>query len=157
MAGAGDYSTDDFKTMLATFGGDGHLINDKFEPIFDLARRRSGLDLLCRSYQQHKVTPPGTTSASWDNVATSFSDGLTAMTMNYHDLSLNPNVKGSIAYAVIPMGKSIGPHFGTLMLSVNSFSKNKEWAYRAIQWFTSTETQTKALAASAPSDPRFSL
>ena len=93
-----------------------------------------------------KVTPPGTTSASWDNVATSFSDGLTAMTMNYHDLSLSPSVKGSVAYAVIPMGKSIGPHFGTWMLSVNSFSKNKEWAFRAIQWFTSAATQTKALA-----------
>src|SRR5260370_11762755 len=76
-----------------------------------------------------KVTPPGTTSASWDEVATSFSNGLTAMTMNYHDLALAPNVKGSVAYAVVPMGAGIGPHFGTWMLSVNSFSKNKEWAY----------------------------
>ena len=47
---------------------------------------------------------------------------------------------------MVPKGKSIGPHFGTWMLSVNSFSKNKEWAYRAIKWFTSAATQTKALA-----------
>jgi multiple sugar transport system substrate-binding protein len=91
------------------------------------------------------VTPPGATSASWDEVATAFSNGLTAMTMNYHDLALAPNVKGTVEYAVVPKGEALGPHFGTWMLSVNSFSKNKEWAYRAIQWFTSAQTQTKAL------------
>ena len=146
MAGAGDWATDDFKTLLAGFGGDGHLVNDKFEPTFDSPEGVAALTFYADLINGKKVTPPGTTSASWDNVATSFSDGLTAMTMNYHDLSLSPSVKGSVAYAVIPMGKSIGPHFGTWMLSVNSFSKNKEWAYRAIQWFTSAATQTKALA-----------
>ena len=92
------------------------------------------------------MTPPGTTSASWDEVATSFSNGLTAMTMNYHDLALAPNVKGQVAYAVVPMGAGVGPHFGTWMLSVNSYSKNKQWAYNAIKWFTSPATQTRALA-----------
>jgi multiple sugar transport system substrate-binding protein len=146
MAGAGDWATDDFKTLLAGFGGDGHLVNDKFEPTFDSPEGVAALTFYADLINGKKVTPPGTTSASWDNVATSFSDGLSAMTMNYHDLSLSPSVKGSVAYAVIPMGKSIGPHFGTWMLSVNSFSKNKEWAYRAIQWFTSAATQTKAIA-----------
>ena len=37
MAGAGDWATDDFKTLLAGFGGDGHLVNDKFEPTFEFA------------------------------------------------------------------------------------------------------------------------
>jgi multiple sugar transport system substrate-binding protein len=146
MAGAGDWATDDFKTLLAGFGGDGHLVNDKFEAAFDSPEGVRALTYYVDLINKKKVTPPGTTSASWDNVATSFSDGLTAMTMNYHDLSLSPNVKGTVAYATVPMGKSIGPHFGTWMLSVNSFSKNKEWAYRAIQWFTSAATQTKALA-----------
>ena len=146
MAGAGDWATDDFKTLLAGFGGDGHLVNDKFETVFNSPEGVQALTFYSDLINVKKVTPPGTTSASWDNVATSFADGLTAMTMNYHDLSLSPNVKGAVEYAVIPKGKSIGPHFGTWMLSVNSFSKNKEWAYRAIQWFTSSATQTKALA-----------
>ena len=30
---------------------------------------------------------------------------------------------------------------------MNSFSKNKDWAFLAIKWFTSRETQTKALAS----------
>jgi multiple sugar transport system substrate-binding protein len=122
------------------------LVNDRFEVTFDSPAGIEALTYYADLIGKWKVTPPGTTSASWDNVATSFSDGLTAMTMNYHDLSLSPNVKGSVAYAIIPRGKSIGPTFGTWMLSVNSFSKNKEWAYRAIQWFTSAATQTKALA-----------
>ncbi|MBV8593612.1 MAG: sugar ABC transporter substrate-binding protein [Caulobacteraceae bacterium] len=146
MAGAGDWATDDFKTLLAGFGGDGHLVNDKFEPVFDSPEGVQALKFYSDLINAKKVTPPGTTSASWDNVATSFADGLTAMTMNYHDLSLSPNVKGSVAYAVIPKGVSIGPHFGTWMLSINSFSKNKEWAFRAIQWFTSAQSQKKALA-----------
>jgi multiple sugar transport system substrate-binding protein len=146
MAGAGDWATDDFKTLLAGFGGDGHLVNDKFETVFDSPEGVQALTFYADLINVKKVTPPGTTSASWDNVATSFADGLAAMTMNYHDLSLSPNVKGSVEYAVVPNGKSIGPHFGTWMLSINSFSKNKEWAYRAIQWFTSSATQTKALA-----------
>jgi ABC-type glycerol-3-phosphate transport system substrate-binding protein len=92
---------------------DGHLVNDKFEPTFDSPEGVAALTFYADLINGKKVTPPGTTSASWDNVATSFSDGLSAMTMNYHDLSLSPSVKGSVAYAVIPMGKSIGPHFGT--------------------------------------------
>ena len=105
MAGAGDWATDDFKTLLAGFGGDGHLVNDKFEPPSTSPEGVKALYLYADLINNKKVTPPGTTSASWDNVATSFSDGLTAMTMNYHDLSLSPNVKGSVAYAVDSHGQ----------------------------------------------------
>jgi multiple sugar transport system substrate-binding protein len=145
MAGAGDWATDDFKTLLAGFGGDGHLVNDKFETAFHSPEGVKALTYYADLINKKKVTPPGATSASWDEVATAFSNGLTAMTMNYHDLALAPNVKGVVEYAVVPNGVALGPHFGTWMLSVNSFSKNKEWAYRAIQWFTSAQTQTKAL------------
>jgi multiple sugar transport system substrate-binding protein len=145
MAGAGDWATDDFKTLLACFGGDGHLVNDKFDPVFDSPEGRKALTYYAGLIAK-KVVPPGTTSASWDTVATSFGTGLTAMSMNYHSENLAPNVKGRIAYAMVPKGVTYGPHFGTWMLSVNSFSKNHEWAYRAIRWFTSKETQTKALA-----------
>lgn len=145
MAGAGDWATDDFKSLLAGFGGDGHLVGDDFSVAFDTPEGVAALSYYVDLIQNKKVTPPGTTSASWDNVATSFADGLSAMTMNYHDLALAPNVKGSVGYAVVPTGKGIGPHFGTWMLSVNSFSQNKDWAYQAIKWFTSSATQTKAL------------
>lgn len=144
MAGAGDWATDDFKTLLASFGGDGHLVSDNFEPVFNSPEGVKALTYYAGLIAK-KVVPPGTTSASWDTAATSFGSGLAAMSMNYHSESLNPTVKGEIAYAMAPKGVAQGPHFGTWMLSVNSFSKNKDWAFQAIKWFTSKETQTKAL------------
>lgn len=145
MAGPGDWATDDFKTLLACFGGDGHLVNDRFQPVFDSPEGHKALTYYVDLIEKQKVTPPGTTSASWDTAATAFGTGLAAMSPNYHTVSLNSNVKGNIRYAMVPKQMQYGPHFGTWMLSVNSFSKNREWAFRAISWFTSRETQTKAL------------
>ena len=144
MAGAGDWATDDFKTLLAGFGGDGHLVSDDFQAAFNSPEGVKALTFYAGLISKN-LTPPGTTSASWDNVATSFGSGLASMSMNYHSETLNPTVKGEISYAMVPKGAGRGPHFGTWMLSVNSYSKNKDWAFRAIKWFTSKETQTRAL------------
>jgi multiple sugar transport system substrate-binding protein len=146
MAGTGDWATDDFKSLLAAFGGDGYMVGNHQELAFN---SDAGLKALTyyRDLIKAGVTPPGTTSASWDEVATSFNSGLTAMTMNYHDLKLDASVKGGvIAYAKVPGATSEGPHFGTWMLSVNKYSKNKDWAYRAAQWLTSSGQATAMLA-----------
>jgi len=146
MAGTGDWSTDDFKTLLAAFGGDGYMVGNKQELNFN---SEAGVKALTyyRDLIKSGVTPPGTTSASWDEVATMFDSGLTAMTMNYHDLKLDPKIKGGvIGYAKVPAGTSEGPHFGTWMLSLNKYSKNKEWAYRAAEWLTSSGTVKTMLA-----------
>lgn len=147
MAGAGDWATDDFKTLLECWGGDGRMISDDFDLAF---RSQEGIDAL--SYyadliNRQKVTPPGTTSFSWDTVASTFGQGLAAIGMNYNNMILSGNVEGKVGYAMVPKKESYGPHFGTWMLSVNKFSENKEWAYRAITWLTSAEAQTKMLKA----------
>ena len=146
MAGAGDWATDDFKTLLAAMGGNGYMVSDDFQPVFNSPEGVKALTYYADLIINKKVTPPGTTSASWDTVGTSFGTGLAAMSFNYHSETLQPSIKGSIGYAVVPKGAGIGPHFGTWMLSVNSFSANKEWAFKAIQWFTSSAVQSKALA-----------
>lgn len=146
MAGTGDWATDDFKTLLAAYGGDGYMVGNKQELAFN---SEAGVKALTyyRDLIKAGVTPPGTTSASWDEVATMFDSGLTAMTMNYHDLKLDAKIKGGvIGYAKVPGAVSEGPHFGTWMLSVNKYSKNKEWAYRAAEWMTSSEEVTAMLA-----------
>ncbi len=145
MAGAGDYATDDFKTMLASFGGDGHMINDKFEPVFAGPEGVAALGFYADLINKYKVTPPGTTSATWDTVATEFETGLAAMSMNYHTETLNDNVKGSMDYSMVPRKVQYGPHFGAMMLSVNAFSNNKEWAYRAIKFLTGRDSQSAML------------
>jgi len=145
MAGTGDWATDDFKTLLAAFGGDGYMVGNKQELNFNSAAGVKALTYY-RDLIKAGVTPPGTTSASWDEVATMFNSGLTAMTMNYHDLKLDASVKGGvIGYAKVPAGNSEGPHFGTWMLSVNKYSKNKEWGYQAAQWLTSAGVATSML------------
>lgn len=145
MAGTGDWATDDFKTLLAAFGGNGYMVGNKQELNFN---SEAGVKALTyyRDLIKAGVTPPGTTSASWDEVATMFNSGLTAMTMNYHDLKLDASVAGGvIGYAKVPSAASEGPHFGTWMLSVNKYSKNKEWGYQAAQWLTSAGQATGML------------
>lgn len=145
MAGNGDWATDDFKTLLACWGGNGHMISDDLKTVFATPAGVAALSFYTDLINKQKVTPPGTTEFSWDTAASTFGSGLTAMSMNYHNVALNSGVKGEVAYAMIPRQVTQGPHFGTWMLSVNSFSKNKEWAYRAITWFTSSDVQTSML------------
>ena len=146
MAGAGDWSTDDFKTLLACFGGDGHMISDNFQTAFDSPAGVAALTFYQDMINKNKITPPGTTAASWDTVASTFGAGLAAISMNYHTETLNSNVKGKIGYAVVPKKTAYGPHFGTWMLSLNKFGKNKNWAYRALVWYTSAAVQEKMIS-----------
>jgi multiple sugar transport system substrate-binding protein len=145
MAGSGDWAVDDFKTLLACWGGDGHLITDDFKLSFASPEGVTALSFYADLINKQKVTPPGVTSFSWDDVADTFNSGLTAMAMNYHDMKLSPGIKGEVAYTMVPKKVTYGPHFGTWILSVNKFSKNKEWAYRAVAWLTGAEAQTKML------------
>jgi len=143
MAGVGDWATDDFKSLLAGWGGDGHLVGDDHSLDFNTPDGVAALSYYRDLINKYKVTPPGTTSASWDETASLFGSGTTAMSMNYHPMDLNQNVKGQIGYAEVPKGQAVGPHFGTWMLGVNKNSANKEWAYRAITWLTAAEQQLK--------------
>ena len=92
------------------------------------------------------MTPPGVTSFSWDDASAAFTSGLTAIGMNYHTevLTLTCKARSPTRWSQASRPR---PHFGTWMLSVNKASQNKEWAYRAANWFTSGPTQTKMLAA----------
>lgn len=141
MAGVGEWATTDFKTLLASFGGDGHMVSDDLNMAFNSPE---GVEAL--TYYEDLIAsgavPPGSTSASWEETATSFDNGLTAMTTNFHALELADNVEGGeIAYAPVPQAEAAGPHFGSWMLSINKNSENKDWAYQAISWLTSSATQ----------------
>ncbi|WP_158228295.1 extracellular solute-binding protein [Pseudonocardia sp. MH-G8] len=141
MAGVGDWATDDFKSLLAGFGGNGRMINDDLSLDFTGRAGEKALTWYHDLISGKKSVPPGTTAASWDEAASSFDSGLTAMTFNYHSLELDAAVGGEIGYAPVPTGVGRGPHFGTWMLSINKYSQNKAWAYRAISWLTAPEQQ----------------
>ena len=141
MAGVGDWATDDFKSMLAAYGGQGRLIGDDLSLAFKSPEGTAALQRYVDLINKYKVTPPGSTAASWDEAASLFDSGTTALTMNYHALKLDDAVKGEIGYAVVPQQKTRGPHFGTWMLSVNKYGGNRAWAYRAITWLTASQQQ----------------
>lgn len=147
MAGVGDWDVDDFKTMVGSFGGDGHLIDSKFRIQITTPAAIAALQYYADLINKYKVTPPGTAGASWDNAGSSFSAGLTAMTMNYTPQALNSGVHGEIAYAMVPKKVAFAPHFGTWQLSVPAAadSNRKAWAYRTIAWLTSSAAQVAML------------
>lgn len=147
MAGVGDWSTDDFKSMVAAWGGNGHLVADDLSLPLNSPEAVSALQHYVDLINKEKVTPPGSTAASWDEAASLFGAGTAVMTMNYHAMELDTAVTGGeIGYAVVPKQKAIGPHFGTWMLSVNKFGANRAWAYRAISWLTAAEQQLEMTA-----------
>lgn len=142
MAGVGDWATDDFKSLLAGYSGDGHLVGDDQKLEFDTPEGVAALQYYTDLINKYKVVPPGSTSASWDETASLFGSGTTALSMNYHTMALDDQVKGQIGYATVPSGPGgQGPHFGTWMLSLNSNGKNKAWAYRAMTWLTAAQQQ----------------
>jgi multiple sugar transport system substrate-binding protein len=147
MPGTGDWATDDFKSLLAGFGGYGKMVDDQFNRRFNSPEGVAALSFYSDLINKYKVCPPGVTSFSWDEASSAFASGLTAMSMNYHSETLNSTVKaGEVGYAVIPKKTAIGPHFGTWMLSVNKYSQNKAWAYKAIVWITAAAQQIKMLS-----------
>jgi len=142
MGGVGDWSTCDFKSYLAAFGGDGHLLSDDLHMVFDSPAGVQALQFMRDLVDKYNIVPPGSESASWDDTASMFDGGLTVMSSNYHTFELSDTVRGGqIAYAVVPKGSSQGPHFGSYMLSINKYSRFKEWAYQAITWITGAQQQ----------------
>ena len=101
MAGTGDWATDDFKTLLAGFGGNGKMVDGKFNRVFNSPEGIAALSYYSDLINKYKVTPPGVTSFSWDEAGSTYASGLTAMSMNYHNAALNKEVAGATAYAQI--------------------------------------------------------
>jgi multiple sugar transport system substrate-binding protein len=134
----------DFKSFLSDFGG--AIFDKDMKPMFNNEQGVQALELYGSWINKDKVTPPGTTTYTWDEVTTVFASGQVAMGMNYHDMQLDPKVNGKVGYFLFPgkmNGDQIvrGPHFGSWELSVSKYSKNKQAAYDLAEWLTSPDTQ----------------
>ncbi|PDO11048.1 MAG: hypothetical protein BLM47_04325 [Candidatus Reconcilbacillus cellulovorans] len=135
----------DFKSFLSTFGG--KVFDDNLKPVFNDEKGVKALETYGSWILQHKVTPPGVLTYTWDEVATVFGSGQVAMAMNYHNMKLDPKVQGGQAgYFMFPgvkEGDKIvrGPHFGSWGIAVNKYSKNKQAAYELAEFLASPESQ----------------
>jgi multiple sugar transport system substrate-binding protein len=134
----------DFKSFLSDFGGS--VFDDQMKPILNNEAGVKALETYGSWILKDKVTPPGVTTYTWDEVATVFGSGNVAMAMNYHDMKLDQNVKGEVGYFVFPgvqNGSEIvrGPHAGTWMLSLNKYGKQHQGAYDLVEWLANEENQ----------------
>lgn len=137
----------DFKTMVGSFGGDGHIINGNMGVACATPEAIAAWEFYVDLINKYKVTPPNATTAGWDQAIATFSSGNSAMTWNYGPQSLSPSVHGSIGYALMPKKVQHAPHFGTWQFGIpaNLPANRKAWAYRAIAWLTSAAAQIDML------------
>lgn len=138
----------DFKSFLGDFGGS--ICDKNMNPVFNSPVGVKALEYYGDWINKYKVTPPGAVNYTWDEVATAFGSGLVAMSMNYHDMTLDKSVKGEVGYFEFPgvsNGNTIvrGPHFGSWGLAINKYSQNKQAAYDLAEWFTSPDRQIEYL------------
>ncbi|WP_230875905.1 ABC transporter substrate-binding protein [Paenibacillus validus] len=135
----------DFKSFLSDFGGS--IFDANLKPVFNDEKGVKALETYGSWINQHKVTPPGVLTYTWDEVATVFGSGQVAMGMNYHDMKLDPKVKGGeTGYFVFPgvdNGGNVvrGPHFGSWGVGISKYSKNKQASYELAEYLTSPEVQ----------------
>jgi multiple sugar transport system substrate-binding protein len=138
----------DFKTMVGSFGGDGHIINENLGVVCATPEAIAAWQLYVDLIQKYKVTPANATTAGWDQAIATFSSGQSAMTWNYGPQSLSSSVQGGeIGYALMPKKVTNAPHFGTWQFSIPARldPNRKAWAYRAIAWLTSKDAQIAML------------
>lgn len=138
----------DYKSFLGDFGGT--IFDKNMQPAFNNPTGVKALKYYGEWINKYHVTPPGAENYTWDDVATAFGSGLVAMSMNYHDMTLDKSVKGEVGYFKFPGvsdGSKIirGPHFGSWGLAINKYSRNKQSAYDLAEWLTSPERQKEYL------------
>ncbi|MFB9328661.1 extracellular solute-binding protein [Paenibacillus aurantiacus] len=144
MAGMSEANFVDFKSFLNVYGGE--LFDRNLRPVFNSPAGVRALETYGDWILKDKVTPPGVTGYTWDEVEIAFGYGQTAMGMNYHDMLLNPKVKGQVGSFMFPgveqKGTIVrGPHFGSWGLAVNKYSRQRQAAFNLAAFLTGAEAQ----------------
>lgn len=119
-----------------------------------------------------KFSPPGYDNFTWDEVFVAFTQGQTAMTINWNDYTAaiedpdQSRVAGITGYDKLPVDPEIGKdvaHFGPWTWFIPTSSPNPEAAFMFLKWVASKETQTEIatkgafpIRKSVYQDPQFS-
>jgi multiple sugar transport system substrate-binding protein len=126
----------DWRTWCRSFGV--VEINEKMDPSFATDEGVRATQFYADLINKHKVAPPESTTWTWDEVATAFGSGQTAISMNYHRSELDPPVVqagGQLGAAMVPgVRKPDGsifrsPHYGTYVLGISRYSEHPRWAW----------------------------
>ncbi|CAI6083325.1 ABC transporter substrate-binding protein [Cohnella sp. JJ-181] len=144
MAGKSEATFVDFKSFLNVYGGE--MFDRNLRPVFNSQAGVEALETYGDWILKDKVTPPGVTGYTWDEVEIAFGYGQTAMGMNYHDMKLNPMVQGQVGSFMFPgverSGTIVrGPHFGSWGLAVNKYAQQRQAAFDLAAYLTGAEAQ----------------
>jgi multiple sugar transport system substrate-binding protein len=97
--------------------------------------------------------PKDALAADWPAAAAAFSEGKTAMMINFSDtsdalLAATSKVKDKVGFAAIPSGPTgkSTPNLGGWGLGISASSKHQQEAFDFIAWATSAEQQKAGLA-----------
>jgi multiple sugar transport system substrate-binding protein len=138
----------DWRTWLASYGV--FEIGTDMVPSFNSDKGVEATQFYKDLMDKYKVVPQAAKTWTWDEVATAFGSGLTAVAMNYHRMELDPDIikkGGSVGFAPVPGQREAdgsirtAPHYGSYYLALNKYGANQKAGYKFIEWLASPQEQ----------------
>lgn len=141
-----DPLVDEFWSIAWSYGAQ---IYDGHNATIDTPEALAALKVWNEAY---KTASPDSLNADWPAVAASFSQGNSAMMLNFSDtsetiLGEDSKVADKVGFAALPTGPTgkLTPNLGGWAIGINADSKNQQAAFDFIAWLTSTATQEAGL------------
>ncbi len=145
-----------FFEILWSNGGD--IIDAGGKVIVDNGKGLEALNFMLDLVRRHRVTPPGVTTLPTDDTRAIFQDGRFVFLRNWtYAYGLfqgeGSNVVGKVGIAPLPRGSVGGASaLGGWQLAVSNFSRNKEAAYRLVEFLAGSVAQ-KSMAVQLSTVP----
>ncbi|MCR4425574.1 MAG: ABC transporter substrate-binding protein [Firmicutes bacterium] len=109
----------------------------------------------------HKVSPPGISTILLNEIQKMFAEGKVAMFFDCEDTAINfdkePSLKGKFGIGLLPHRKQHAAFAGTDVIGLSSKSKNKDAAWKFIDFMVSPESMAQYCLVSGFSPARRSL
>lgn len=145
-----------FFEVLWSNGGD--ILDTNGRVILDNGKGLEALNFMLDLVRRHRVTPPGVTTLPTDDTRAAFQDGRFVFLRNWtYAMGLfqseGSRVQGRVGIAPLPRGSAgSASTLGGWQLAVSNFSRNKEAAYRFVEFMTGPVAQ-KAMATQLSTVP----
>ncbi len=145
-----------FFEVLWSNGGD--IIDSGGKVVLDSGKGLEALNFMLDLVRRHRVTPPGVTTLPTDDTRAAFQDGRFVFLRNWtYAMGLfqgeGSRVQGRVAIAPLPRGSAgSASTLGGWQLAVSNFSRNKEAAYRFVEFMAGPLAQ-KSMATQLSTVP----
>ncbi|MDR7417907.1 MAG: ABC transporter substrate-binding protein [Armatimonadota bacterium] len=145
-----------FFEVLWSNGGD--ILDGGGKVILDNGKGLEALNFMLDLVRRHRVTPPGVTTLPTDDTRAAFQDGRFVFLRNWtYAMGLfqseGSRVQGRVGIAPLPRGSAgSASTLGGWQLAVSNFSRNKEAAWRFVEFMTGPVAQ-KSMATQLSTVP----